>query len=175
MSSVCPQCQAVNEYAEGQVHACPECGHLDWRAGTGGHGERGHEGHEHHGHAHGAPEGTVQMHTDLEQAPWDDEEAWGDADDGWSPEETERGGTDGLAVTSMILGILGFLNPLNILAIILGFVALGRLRRDEHKRGRGMAAAGVILGALWLLAAALALIAYVSFDWDPPYFDPYNG
>ena len=50
----------------------------------------------------------------------------------------------------LILGILGFLScgVTSVIAVILGHVALGQIRRDRTA-GNGMALTGVILG--WLL------------------------
>jgi hypothetical protein len=53
--------------------------------------------------------------------------------------------TDGLAIASMVLGIVWALWIGSILAVIFGHVALGRIQR-EGKAGRGMAIAGLVLG-----------------------------
>ncbi len=68
--------------------------------------------------------------------------------------------TSGMAVTSLVLGILSimggaiiFLPP--IFGVIFGHLALGQCRRDPGLGGRGMAIAGLVLGyltlAIWLL------------------------
>ncbi len=70
----------------------------------------------------------------------------------------------GLAVTALVLGIGSFvcLGPLvGIPAIIVGVVALSRIRRRPAEYGgKGMATAGVILGAvnLVMLAALIAML-----------------
>jgi hypothetical protein len=73
--------------------------------------------------------------------------------------------TDGLAIASMVLGILwvGWIG--SILAVIFGHVALRRIAR-EGKAGRGMAIAGLVLGyvgvATLLLYIVVVVIAFNS-------------
>jgi uncharacterized membrane protein len=74
--------------------------------------------------------------------------------------------TNGLAVASLILGILGFVTcgVTSVLAVILGHVALSQIKRSGEQ-GHGMAMAGVILGwiltGLWLLYwGAVALLGW---------------
>jgi hypothetical protein len=56
---------------------------------------------------------------------------------------------NGFAVTSLILGILGFI-PL--LGMIFGMIALGQINSDPDKyRGKGMAVAGVALSVFWIV------------------------
>ena len=62
----------------------------------------------------------------------------------------------GLAVASLVLGILGLLTAffggglLGLVAVILGVLALGKIKRGEAD-GRGLALGGIITGALALL------------------------
>jgi uncharacterized membrane protein YvbJ len=70
------------------------------------------------------------------------------------PLETAR--TSGLAIASLVLGIAGFLiNPLSILAIIFGAIAMSQTGRNPNLKGRGMAVAGLVLGivvaAFWII------------------------
>ena len=66
----------------------------------------------------------------------------------------------GLAIASLILGILGILTVpyvvLAILALIFGLVSMKRYKEGYHDR-RGMAKAGIILGIIGL---SLALLLY---------------
>jgi len=67
--------------------------------------------------------------------------------------------TNGLAITSMIMGLLG-ISPL---ALIFGYVAKGQIRASGGlQAGGGMATAGIVLGWLglawfvaWILVVAL--------------------
>lgn len=66
---------------------------------------------------------------------------------GWGP---PRPGTDGVAVAALVAGVLGT-GPV---ALALGLVGLRRTRPGARvpRRGRGLAVAGVVLGALGTLA-----------------------
>lgn len=69
------------------------------------------------------------------------------------------GGTNGLALASMVLGICGFLCLVpGLVGIVLGFVSLPQIRRTRQ-RGRGMAIAGILLGFFWPIAFALSVVA----------------
>ncbi len=73
----------------------------------------------------------------------------------------------GLAVASLILGIVGIFTSfllfgalLGLVALILGFVALGKVKRGEAD-GRGLAIGGIITGVLAMLLTLL-LVATVG-------------
>jgi len=67
--------------------------------------------------------------------------------------------TNGLAVASMVLGILGLAGLGSVLAIIFGHVALSKIKRSGRiQGGRGMAIAGVILGWVGLAGIIIAMI-----------------
>ncbi len=73
--------------------------------------------------------------------------------------------TNGLAVVSLVFGILGWtLLPLVgiIVAIITGHMALGQIRRSGGMQtGEGLAIAGLILGYLGLAIGLLVLMLVV--------------
>jgi hypothetical protein len=75
--------------------------------------------------------------------------------------------TEGLAVTSLVLGIAGFaICPLvcHILAIVLGTQARNKIRNDPTLGGDGLARAGVILGWVGVgLTVLFAIIAILAF------------
>jgi hypothetical protein len=80
----------------------------------------------------------------------------------------QRPRTNGLAITSMIFGIVGILlgpgGPIaSIPALIMAPLALRKIR-DQGEGGRGLAIAGVILGVVGLILAAfwIALIVYLA-------------
>jgi len=72
--------------------------------------------------------------------------------------------TSGLAITSMICGILGIIIPylgfiLAILGIVFGAIAIHQTGSQPNLGGRGMAIAGLVLGiiaiALWAIVISL--------------------
>lgn len=65
--------------------------------------------------------------------------------------------TDGLAIASMVLGIVWVWWIGSILAVIFGHIALRRIAR-EGKAGRGMAIAGLVLGYIGVGILALIII-----------------
>ena len=70
------------------------------------------------------------------------------------PAPSGREGRDGLAITSLVLGIIPVFA--GILGIVFGIIALVRIRRSG-RRGRGLAIAGIVLGSLWFLGVASAV------------------
>jgi hypothetical protein len=68
--------------------------------------------------------------------------------------------TDGLAIASMVLGIVWVFWIGSILAVIFGHVALRRIAR-EGKAGRGMAIAGLVLGYIGIATLVLVIVANV--------------
>jgi hypothetical protein len=92
------------------------------------------------------------------------------------------GKPQGMAIASMVLGVVGLLSfcnwrisiPCAVLAIVLGFVAKGKIKSGEAG-GDGMVKAGIILGFVSValsLIVTLLFIAGVSFigshakDWE---------
>jgi hypothetical protein len=71
----------------------------------------------------------------------------------WQPPVAPPSGTSGLAITSFVLGLLG----ISIFGIVFGIVALRRIRQTLQG-GRGLAIAGIVLGAGWLVVT-VALFA----------------
>lgn len=83
-------------------------------------------------------------------------------------------GTNGLAIASLICGIVGCIPGLGIAAVVTGHMALGRIK-ISGQGGRGMAIAGLILGYLsivgWIIAiltGGLAIFGVVSEMPQPP-------
>jgi hypothetical protein len=68
--------------------------------------------------------------------------------------------TNGMSIASLVLGLVGiplcFLFIPSVLAIAFGFVGLSQIKNDPTQKGRGLAIAGVILGAVMLALIALA-------------------
>ena len=70
--------------------------------------------------------------------------------------------TDGRAVASLVLGILGFVVlPVvpSVIAIWLGVSAKRRISSDPRLTGEGLATAGIILGVVELVLFALGVVA----------------
>jgi hypothetical protein len=62
--------------------------------------------------------------------------------------------TSGLAVSSLVLGLLGVCCPVfaaSLAAVICGHLAFGKIKKDSSLTGGGLAVAGLVLGYLMLL------------------------
>ena len=66
-------------------------------------------------------------------------------------------GTNGLAIASMVLGILWIYWIGSILAIIFGFIALSQIK-ERNQAGKGMATAGLVLGFIGLGTLVLVIL-----------------
>ena len=68
-----------------------------------------------------------------------------------------RGKRDRYAVASLVAALV----PLSggIMAVVFGLVALLRIR-TSHKRGRGMAITGIVIGTCWLVAITVLVARY---------------
>ena len=81
--------------------------------------------------------------------------------------------TNGLAIASMVLGILWLYWLGSILALIFGYVALSQIRR-RGESGRGMAIAGVVLGWIGLATAiAVTILLIVAAHQNNQYGNQY--
>ena len=71
----------------------------------------------------------------------------------------------GLAITSMVLGILslcGCFGPVSgIAAVIIGVVAGNGMKRSKNFEGKGMATAGVVMGIIGAILWTIIMILYV--------------
>ncbi len=83
-----------------------------------------------------------------------------------NPPITAPQSTSGLAIASLVLGILGwvFLPFLaSIVAVVLGHMARAEIRSNPQLDGDGMAVAGIILGYLMIGICILAFFLLVLF------------
>jgi hypothetical protein len=71
----------------------------------------------------------------------------------WEP---ARVGTNGLAIASLVLGIVWLFGLGSLLALIFGLIAIKQIDRTGEG-GKGMAIAGAILGAVGIIGAATVL------------------
>ncbi|MFI5532121.1 DUF4190 domain-containing protein [Kitasatospora sp. NPDC051853] len=76
----------------------------------------------------------------------------------WQGPPPPAPGTNGMAVASLVLGILGLFCLAWTLGLGLGIAALRQLKR-RPQRGKGMAVAGIVLSSCWALVT-LALAPY---------------
>lgn len=63
-------------------------------------------------------------------------------------------GTNGMAVASLVLGLLG----ISLLGLIFGAIALGQIDKNTGQQGRGMAIAGIVLSVFWLAAWVIVYV-----------------
>ena len=76
-----------------------------------------------------------------------------------SPQYGARPGTNGLAIASLVLGVLWLYWLGSIVAVVLGHMALRQIKKappHQQPEGRGLAIAGIVLG--WVGVGVLILI-----------------
>jgi Domain of unknown function (DUF4190) len=79
------------------------------------------------------------------------------------PMVIKQSSTSGMAIASLVLGLLWMYWIGSILALVFGYAARREIRRDpERIEGRGMATAGIVLGwvGVGVLAVTIALVVY---------------
>jgi Domain of unknown function (DUF4190) len=69
--------------------------------------------------------------------------------------------TNGLAIASLVLGILWLFWLGSLVGLVLGLVVLKQIK-DRNQGGRGIAIAGVVLSVLWLVGFVVAIIVGAS-------------
>ena len=70
--------------------------------------------------------------------------------------------TNGMSIAALVCGLCGFIYGVPaILGIIFGFVSLSQIKQ-RGQSGRGMALAGIIVGALWLVLFIILIIAVIA-------------
>lgn len=77
----------------------------------------------------------------------------------WPPAPAPSGKTSGLAIASLVCGLVPCLGGLP--AVICGHIGLSHIKRGHAAKGKGLAIAGLILG---YLSIALSLAALVQFS-----------
>ena len=67
--------------------------------------------------------------------------------------------TSGWAIASMVTGMMSFIIPLlfSVVAIVLGHVALAKIRREEGIVGKGLAMFGLVLGYFTFVVVGLVI------------------
>ena len=87
-----------------------------------------------------------------------------------SPHQLPTQGTNGMAITGMVMGILSILViypclglPFNILGTIFSYVALGQIKTNPQQDGHGMAVAGMVCSLISIgLAVILLIIGFIA-------------
>ena len=84
--------------------------------------------------------------------------------------------TSGKAIAALVLGIVSLCIPYvglvtGIIAIVLGILGMKEVDREPHAvKGKGMAIAGLVLGAVALVLYLIVILFFgallMSFDWD---------
>jgi hypothetical protein len=77
-----------------------------------------------------------------------------------------RRGANGMAVTALIMGIIGllFCGVTGVLGAIFGHVALAQIKRTSEE-GRGMAIAGLVLSYVAIAGWLLVYVIYAGMLW----------
>ncbi len=82
-----------------------------------------------------------------------------------SPHQLPTQGTNGMAITGMVIGILSIVSiypclglPFNILGTIFSYVALGQIKKNPQQDGHGMAVAGMVCSLISLGLAVIGLV-----------------
>ncbi|KQV10932.1 DUF4190 domain-containing protein [Kitasatospora sp. Root107] len=84
----------------------------------------------------------------------------------WTAPQVPAQGTNGLAITSLVLGILGFGCFLWVLGLGFGIGALRQIRR-RPQQGKGLAVAGIVISCLWaVLTIGLVGVLVAKGDLD---------
>ena len=82
---------------------------------------------------------------------------------GHSPAAPIASETSGLAIGSLICGILFFIFPSAVAAVIMGHISRAEIRRSGgRKTGDGMALAGLVLGYIGLSIIPLLIISAIA-------------
>ena len=84
---------------------------------------------------------------------------------GWTlaaPAQGTGQGTNGMAIASMVLGILWLYWIGSILALVFGYMAKRQIRDSGGTQaGSGMATAGIVLGWIGMAALAVTIVAAI--------------
>ena len=85
---------------------------------------------------------------------------------GWQPSSVlvQNPETSGLAVASLVLGVLWLGGAGSLLALIFGAVAMHQIKRSRGTlSGKGMAVAGLVLGIIGTIPAVLFWLMFLGF------------
>lgn len=75
--------------------------------------------------------------------------------------------TNGLAIGSFIGGLFG----MNVVAIVLGSIAISQINKSGGREGgKGLAIAGIVLSVLWIVGLIVVFIVLASSSPDQTYY-----
>jgi len=78
----------------------------------------------------------------------------------WAPPASSR--VSGMAIASLVMGLLWVYWIGSILALVFGYVAKNQIDRERGKlTGRGMATAGIVLGWIWMGVLVVVIVVAV--------------
>src|ERR1039458_1420974 len=78
-------------------------------------------------------------------------------------------GTNGMAIASLVLGIVWLWGLGSILALVFGHVSLRQIR-ERNESGKGMAIAGVVLGWVGIVGLVLFIVLIIVLAHNTPHF-----
>lgn len=87
---------------------------------------------------------------------------------GTFPSYAQPGQTNGKAIVSLVLAIVGiFIIPiiLSVIAIIVGWAALTDIDRNPRMGGKGLAIAGIVLGIIGIIIGVIGVIVAAGYNW----------
>ncbi|ALL79061.1 MULTISPECIES: DUF4190 domain-containing protein [unclassified Pseudonocardia] len=80
---------------------------------------------------------------------------------GWGPAYPPPRPTNGMAIASLVLGILWLYGLGSILALVLGYVAKRQIA-ERGEQGGGLATAGIVLGWIGVAVLVVAIVFFVG-------------
>ena len=74
------------------------------------------------------------------------------------PSQSSGGKTSVLAILALVFGII-----IPIVGIILGIIALVKIKKDPNLKGKGLAIAGIVIGAVWIFLWFILILPMAYF------------
>ncbi|MFZ5470394.1 MAG: DUF4190 domain-containing protein [Myxococcota bacterium] len=78
--------------------------------------------------------------------------------EGW-PQKPQGQKTNTLAIVSLVSGVLCCIPFASVVALVTGILAMKQIDRNSQESGKGLAIAGIVLGALGFVGGVLAVLA----------------